>query len=223
MGVSTSSAGGVTTQVSTDFNTADYASARYNISAGVGGVAEPAADGFTLATGVTANTFSTVDWNLFRNGATAKIYSGNPIFSCHIACSGINAANGSGEAFFGLGTSANFADGTAFSYAVSHIGFKIIKISGVVTLYGTQADDSLETATAACTTVVANDELDLIIKVNGSSSVDYYWRKNGGEISSVKLTSNIPTGSENALGFAIGNKNTAFNFQVSLSSASYQR
>lgn len=53
------------------------------------------------------------------------------------------------------------------------------------TLYATQADGTTELASSALTTVTGADILELVAIVNGTTSVDYYWRKNGGSLSSV--------------------------------------
>lgn len=53
-------------------------------------------------------------------------------------------------------------------------------------------------ATASLTTVTDGDVLELICVVTGTSNVAFYWRKNGGALSSAtNVTTNIPSGVNN--------------------------
>ena len=94
-----------------------------------------------------------------------------------------------------------------------------------MSLYATQADGTTENASAALTTVAAFDDLDLILQVNSTTSVDYYWRLNGGALSSAtNLTSNIGRQNTTAyVTFQLTNSNTASATTMSVNTASYRR
>lgn len=127
------------------------------------------------------------------------------------------------DTYFGFGQPTLAAGG--ITYTDDHIGFKITwASSGTATLFATQADGATENASSALTTVVAGDELALIAKVNGTSSVDYYWRKNGSALSSAtNLTSNMSDSAANMMDWAITNNSNASLSGVRVYSSSYER
>jgi len=156
-----------------------------------------------------------------------------------ITLSGINIFWGSPTASFSLRTSAIWTNWesavwiwymavswTGITYINDHIWFKIIESSGTTSVYGTQwITWTGESATSALTTVVAGDVLDLIFKVNWTASVDYYWRKNWGSLSSAtNLTTNVPiaTGQQQAL-FWTSNNSTASTNTLNVTSFNYKR
>jgi hypothetical protein len=97
----------------------------------------------------------------------------------------------------------------------------------VATLYATQADGTTENVSSALTTLTGGDWLQLIIKINGTTSVDYYWRKGATALSSaVNLTSNFPTDyTGNNIQFSVSNHGgtSSSRFRFQLAGASYQR
>lgn len=98
-----------------------------------------------------------------------------------------------GEIFFSLGDLTALSSGQV-DYTKKHIGFKVYWNAGTANLHATQGDGTTENASSSLTTVAVNDTLELYFKINGSSSVDYYWSKNGSAFSSAtNLTSNMPT------------------------------
>ena len=114
--------------------------------------------------------------------------------------------------------------GTGHTFTTNHIGFKILKAAGVVSLYGTQADGVTENATSALTTFAENDTFDLVFKVNGTSSVDYFYRKNGGALSAAtNLTTNLPTANTQTLQLSSSNVSTATAFNIAFFSMRYTR
>lgn len=112
------------------------------------------------------------------------------------------------QSFFGLG--APTVGGAGITYTVNHIGFKITRAaSGAINLVATQAGGT-ETASATLTTVATNDSIDLALRVNGTSSVDYWWRKNDGAWSSAtNLTTNVPTANVSGISAMISNAGVA--------------
>jgi len=174
-------------------------------------------NGAAMATAATANSLSQVLWNISQQGAFAA-YGGSPKFNCSINTFVI--AN-SGMIFVGIGMPTS---GGTFLNTANHIGFKILITGGVASLYGTHADGVTEQATAALTTLANTDSLDLIAIVNSTTSVDYYWRKNGGAISAkTTATGNVPTANENQVGFFADNQSNANVVSCKVSGATYRR
>lgn len=191
---------------------------RYVISGFDGGVG---ANGVSLSSGSSSGNTTTVKAHIALD-AGFNVYAGSPIFTTSILCNSLTKASGSGSSFFGIGQPT--VAGSGHTYTVRHIGFKILKSGGTVSLYATQADGTTETASAALTTLSDSDSLDLIARVNGTSSVDYYYRKNGGSLSSAtNLTTNIPSGTSTDLQFSVSNNSTAFTFAFACPYASYER
>ena len=90
-----------------------------------------------------------------------------------------------------------------------------MKAAGVLSLYATQAGGT-ETASSALTTVAIGDVLSLYFKVNGTSSVDYYWTKNSGAWSSAtNLATNVPTGLIDKLQICVTNETTTGSLTLS--------
>jgi len=175
----------------------------------------------TTATGTRYVRTRMVVGNASAGGANFEPYNNSPSFNCSL---GIGTLPTTGESYFGIGSMTG--NGTAMVYTQNHIGFKILIVAGVASVYGTQGDGT-ETATSALTTLNAGDCLDLSLKVNGSSSVDYYWSKNGSTWSSAtNLTTHIPTTTttdDTPMEFIVANKATANDVEVTISSASYSR
>ena len=128
------------------------------------------------------------------------------------------------QSFHGLGIIT--VDGSSVTYTSSHIGFKLVRsASGSTSLFATQADGTTETASSALTTVVLDDFLELSIRLTSSSSISYYWRKNGSAWSSATtLTTNIPTtATVGRMGSAVSNVATATRTQIEHAYAYYER
>jgi hypothetical protein len=175
--------------------------------------------GLLISSGATLAGYARTKTQIGNN----DLLIGSPSFTSVISTEVLTAASGAGSMYLGLGDIS--VDGTlGQTFTGAHIGFKIIKTGGVVSLYATQADGATETASAALTTLADYDGLVLIAKLNGSSSVDYYYRKNGSALSSAtNLTTNLPTGPEFNVQWSTTNKGTAFNFAFSIVSFSYER
>lgn len=164
-------------------------------------------DGIYIFSGNTSSSYIKKRFSIAGN-SNVKLFSGSPTLSLTLFFNEDSANDGT--VFIGLGDVT--VAGSSITLTNNHIGFKIQKVAGVINLYATQADGTTENASSALTTVAANDVLDLIFVVNGTASVDYYWRKNGGSLSSAtNLTSNLPTASTNYITFAATNLNTGGN------------
>lgn len=166
------------------------------------------AAGITLAVGVAGVSVS-------------NVFLGSPVFSCSFI---VSALGTTGSAYFGLG--AVTKDGSGHTYTTDHCGFKLLIADSVASLHATQGNGSAETASAALTTTSAanTDFIEVLLKVNGTSSVDYYWRKNGGSWSSAtNLTATMPDTAAELIQFSVSNNATATQHVVNLNSASYTR
>lgn len=206
-------------QVSTTFDTA----ARYSTGVSGGGTVTFGSTGMFLNVSTTDDSYSRGVWSMGGFSSFA-IFSGSPEWSAIVRVQTITIASGTGEAFFGLGDPTIVGTANGIDFTEDHIGFKIVKTGGTATLYATQATGATETASSALTTVDDADMLDLILKVNGTSSVDYYWRKAGGSLSSAtNLTTNIPTTAQNATSYMSSNQSNTVDFSFIIANASYKR
>ncbi len=170
--------------------------------------------------GLVADTSSTITsgagvvWNIDQNGNPD---AGNPTFSTSINFSNIGTDM---KSFFGIGNIS-----TNFTYTVQHYGFKVIRTaSGAINLFATQADGSTETASSSLTTINAGDQVDLILVIKSGTNCSYYFRQNGGALSSANvLTTNLPATTGNAIQLALSNAGVATQNTVRIRGASYQR
>lgn len=192
--------------------------------AGTGAITFGNSGGPLVASGATAGGWARLGLE-FSNAGNMNAFEDSPIFTLNLRVGNANSANASaaGKSWWGIGNLS--VDGTNIDFDDPHIGFKILKVAGVSSLYATQGNNTTETASSALTTVVADDILELIAKVNGTGSVDYYWRKNGGAISAAtNLATNMPTGIIcNNLNWATNNGNTNFNNDFRVIASTYQR
>ncbi len=207
-----------TMKISTMFE----ASARFEITVVGSGTVSFNQQGINIRPSATTTNSANCQWKITDANNTSP-FSGSPIFSCIVQMENLGDVGGAASSFFGIG--AVTVSGSGHTYADRHIGFKLIKASNVITLYATQGDGSTETASSALTTIVAADVLDLIAKTNGTSSVDYYWRKNGGALSSAtNLTTNIPTGATGKYcQYSVSNDSTAKDFLLAVGGSTYER
>lgn len=176
--------------------------------------------GEQIVTGTTSGSAASDTWRIAANNA-ALAFAQSPVFTCTF-----DAVTPplTGEAFIGIGQPT--VDGTGHTFTDNHIGFKILSASSIQSLYATQADGVTENASSVIATLVNGDAMELLLKVNGTSSVDYQYRKNGSVLSTtINLTSNMPafTTSQNSCQFSVSNKSTTGNMKLNLVSASYSR
>lgn len=105
-----------------------------------------------------------------------------------------------------------------------HIGFSLIFTAGSGTLSYTQADGTTQTTASMITGIAQGDYLDLIVQVTASGA-NYYARKNGGsQVSSLGITSHLPTGNSGALiAISAGASSSSAQLNVNFHSMSYER
>lgn len=156
-----------------------------------GGTSTFGVQGLTMDTTATTTRYTSVRREVGSDTRGAW-FAGSPIFTSSFE---LSLKGATGQLFFGIGDIT--VAGAGHTFTSSHIGFKVISTGGTSSLYATQADGTTENASAALTTIAENDIMELIVKVNSTTSVDYYWRKNGGALSSAtNLTSNLPTAAD---------------------------
>ena len=193
---------------------------RFSQAATGSGTATFGTNGLLLSAGATGTSSEQSTWNMMWAGG--QIFAGSPVISTFISMNTLNVASGAGSMYVGIGEVTVTGSGHTFTNA--HIGFKILKASGVVSLYATQADNTTENASSALTTLAESDGLDLIAVINSTTSVDYYWRKVGGSLSAAtNLTTNLPTAASIKWSFSASNNATAFDFSLNIFSANYER
>lgn len=165
-------------------------------------------------------------WGVISPNA-ANIYGGSPFFTTHFYT---NVLGTDLESFHGIcATTMNTLSGSnRIVYTNRHIGFAMDRSSsGTISLYATQGDGTTETRSAALTTLTADQCVQLYCQVNGTSSVDYYWKLDNGSLSSAtNLTTNIPNNSsdQNAYLFnLVGNRNVNLRNDIQILGASYTR
>ena len=184
------------------------------------GTGSPSFDvsGLHVSTGTTATSSQNSQWFV-----TQDVFKGSPTFSCVLNMANIDVSNGSAGAFFGMGEPVISGSGL-FNGSDNFAGFYLQKSSGVVTLYAVQNNATAITQSSSLTTVASSDVLDLIVKMNGTSSIDYYWRKNVGTLSSAtNLATRVPTAASNKISLCTTNVGTAYEFSIIVISASYER
>lgn len=208
-GVSAIGSSPVINTTSTIFET----SARFALlDAGSGGTQTFGQNGLRMDTTVTTTRCAGA-----RATINSNVFLGSPVFSCTFQ---LAQKGTTGSAFFGLGLVT--VAGSGHTFTNTHAGFKIVISGSVATLSATQAESS-ESATSLGTITDA-DVVDLYMKVNGSSSIDYYWRKNGGAISAVtNIATNMPTTAKTTLQVSVSNDTTATENIIDAYSASYSR
>lgn len=164
-------------------------------------------NGVLSGSGITASSSTNIRWN-----QTGNVFLGSPTFSCLVRI-GV-AANASH--YVGLGEPLS---GASHDFNLSHIGFKVVGGN----LSATQANGTSET-TQVLTSVVASDDFDLILRMNGNTSVEYFFRKNNGTMSDAAiLKTNIPTASSVILSYSLTNTGTTTDVTSRIYSTSYER
>lgn len=192
---------------------------RFTNTSGGGGSYTYNTNGLTLATSATGTSFAKATWFV-----TPKVFQGSPVITAVVNMNTLNAASGGGAAFFGLGEVTMDGGGTSFG-SLSFAGFWLQKDTSVVNLYAVQNNGNASHAQSSILTTLANnDVLELMAKINGTGSVDYYWRKNvTGAFTKLTLSTKVPVATIQFYQFSITNVTSAFEFSMSVTSASYER
>lgn len=194
--------------------------ARIIQDSGGSGAGAVSVEGFTCDTGTTSGSFNRNRVRSYQ--VNTQAFNRSPEYGAQLQ---IVAIPTTASSYFGIG--AVSVAGTGHTYTGTHIGFKITVASSVASVYGTQADGTTETATAALTTVVAGDVVDVYLKVNGSTSVDYDYSVNGAAWStSTNATANIPSvtsGVNTMMQGSVSNNSTAAQLEIRIGGGHYKR
>ena len=178
--------------------------------------------GLQILTSATATSGTLEKWAIATGNGNGDVMPGSPLFSAHIY--GVTIGT---DFDYGIGLANWTATGGAVAFTVKHAGFKIVRrSSGTVSLFATQADGTTENASAALLTFAADSDVDIIMKVNSTTSVDYYTRNNGAASLSAatNLTSNMPGDvAQGTVGIIISNAGVASNSRIGISGMSYER
>ena len=177
--------------------------------------------GLFLETGITSSSFIK-GVRAFSNNSIFNIFKSGSFFKASVDLNQVETDSSSNGSFF-IGMGVINVDGGGHNYTQRHIGFKILKVAGVMNLYATQANNGNETASSSLTTLSAGDILELFIKMNGSS-VEYWFRKNDNDISSKTiLTTNIPDGSMATIQMSTSNNGSPRRNNITINRMSYER
>ncbi len=136
----------------------------------------------------------------------------------------ISAGNlGDGVGFVGLGLP-TISGLTMSEINKDFCGFEFKKTDAGLDVIAIQCDSGDTPAfSGVLESLVDNDVLELFIKKNGTTSIDYYTRKNGGALSAkTPLSTHLPTGGENLISFMFSNKGAAVNTQIEFRCAAYE-
>lgn len=174
-------------------------------------------------TGATSSAFISIQLPFDATGNSGQLLLGSPTFSTHIEFPTLDTDF---EIWWGIGDLSVLGTNKMDFVSYKHIGFKVTRVaSGAINLVATQSDGSTQNVSGTLTTVAAHDGLDLIFKINGTSSVDYYWQKNGGgKSSATNLTTNLPSTLDNYyIQHGIDNGNASKDSFINVTGASMQR
>ena len=212
---------GLTVSFSTSFETA----ARFGVDLNTGTTSVSYGNsGFFMSVGSTSGgAYSLVYYMHGSTSTNFKAFANNPSFRIGMTVRSAGANSGP-QVYVGIGTVANAAAGHTFTN--NHIGFKLVNTGSAYTLYATNANGSTETATSMVTGLVNNDELELMCDFTTGTSANFYYRLNGGSLSSATTNStNLPLSSANAvaLQFSISSTNVSGVNSVEIASTQYFR
>lgn len=175
--------------------------------------------GFYMDTTITATRASGITIDVLP--PAASVFLGSPSFSTSFSFANIGGT-GTGSSYFGLGLVTK--TGSGHTYTTDHAGFKVLVSGSVASLYGTQGDGTTEAATSALTTLAVGDTVDVYLKFNSTTSVTYYFRKNGGSLSSgTTLSTNMPDTASNQAQISASNDGTGTRFEIYTTFLNYTR
>ena len=193
--------------VATDYGVA----ARFEETLVGGGIATYGAFGVRLDTSTTASSTVSVDW--IAQLSTSLLVGGSPVISWSL---GPNGAGIDYRLIVWIGPTTSLTE--------THAGFRIDRAAaGDHNLRATQSNGTAETASAVLETTLAR--MDLIVKINGTTSADYYRRYDDGALSAAtNLSTNLPTGTNSSkIRIHVSNVGTSARSIWDFAGASYTR
>lgn len=188
-----------------------------------GSAVTPVLNTFGLLLNTSTGTTSTtrLNWVPRQTGYMSQV-NGIAKFSF-----GLNGWGGSAViAYVTIGTITNDSGGWFGSQR--HIGFKIVKASGTITLYASVADGATENNQTLTTLSDGVDyTIDTAIVITGNTSATFYYSKEQAAMSAgTTLSTNFPTSSfssSTGMQFCLGNNGVSAGNQLYIYSASYKR
>ncbi len=214
--------------------TSNYVSTGWSSAiTGSASAAFTAANGMQLVTTASATDSISQQWYISDNNvgnANSKVFDGSPSMGISIGRFIMNGTTS--EVYVGIGDVT--VSGTAgHTWTNKHIGIRIENVGNASTwqVYATVANGTTETKTLMLTldsaTSDSNAFLEFSIQVNGSASVDFWYKKNGGARSAAtNIATNVPTGDANSIPimqFSLSNKNNAAVVSGYIHQAYYER
>lgn len=185
-----------------------------------GGTGSFGVTGINISTSATGNRYAGYGSGNGSIAGPKNPYDGTPTMNSSFQISTIGTAGffmvSVGTPISGGGVDANHA----------HFGFKVEFTAGpTATLYGSQANGTTESKTSALTTLTNTDVVEVCARKNSTTSIDYYWQKNGGGWSSASnVTTNLPSGSDTEwFSGHVNNASTATTNTVQVFAFTYQR
>ena len=171
-------------------------------------------NGMVVAPGTTAHFSRALWW------VSNFVFGNLPTFTCAVIP--ITAIAGDGVGFVGLGLPTITSSGM-IETGKNYCGFEFKKTSGVLTVIAVQCDGGgTVTFSGTLRTLAVDDSLELFIKVN-DSSIDYYTRLNGSDLSAVTtLSATLPTGAEHYISFVTSNKDSTDDMKLQFQCAAYE-
>lgn len=176
-------------------------------------------NGMILNTGLTAPSYCRGDWPVNDGSGNANLFRGSPTFRAAFTMQAVPTV---GSFFMGIGNITVATTGHTFTSA--HIGWKIVVTGSIAYLSCTHADGTTEKS-QSLTPVAVNDHVEVIAIVNGTESVTYYYRINGGTdlVGPVTLAGNVPTSATDIIRFSMANDNATTQFKGAVTSMIYER
>lgn len=146
--------------------------------------------GLDQDTGTTSSSYAKIRINVGSSGSgNAKLLSRDPKLFANLMIQTLGGTNNV-QGIICIGNPA--MDGSSLTITDEHIGFWIERTS-TWNLWASCADGATQSKTLL-TTLTGNDELELILELTSGSSASFYWRKNGGALSSATvITTNLPS------------------------------
>lgn len=145
-------------------------------------------------------------------GTSNNWFAGSPVMYANFHVATIPTT---GTAYIVIGDSSGLT--------TPHFGFLVDVATGTASLKGTCANATTQSKTAALTTLANTDNVEVCAKMNSTTSIDFYWRKNGGSWSTAtSLSTNIPNSTNQPMA-DIRLNNTTGQLQVRMLAMGYER
>lgn len=199
----------------------DWITARAGTGVNGGGTATFNTAGVDLNTSATGTSSAKATFAMSNGAMTwaAVAWTGGLQFSITTAPTSNNP-----EALLGFGRLT--IDGTSITRTTSHVGVYLKRESGANNLYFSQGDGATGQLSSLITTFASGDFFEVFFEGTPSTNCKFYYRKNGGSLSSATTlsTNNPSTSSTDSVHFAgVTNAATADTFRISANCSWFSR